>query len=156
MASTSPGIRVSPLSNESAAQFDGNLVVEIDHSALTVATADTGQTLTPFTLKAGETLQLIRSELLTPFEDTTDAASLTTTITCGDAGSAARYLASQELNRNGTEVLTKAGTGTIYAPTANTPVTVTVGAPTSGKNIAAYNRGLVRLVFRLSRPYQSL
>lgn len=145
-------MKVSPLFNETAAQDDGNLEVEFTHEDLTVATVDTGQTLSPFTVKAGETIQLIRSELRVPFEDTTDAASVTTAITVGDAGSANRLLASQELNVNGTEVLTKAGTGTIYAPTSDTVVTITVAVPTSGKNIAALNKGKCRLVFRHTRP----
>lgn len=145
-------MKVAPLFNEAAAQEGANLEVIVEHTDLTIATADTGQTLSPFTVKAGESIELIRSDLRVPFEDTTDAASVTTAITVGDAGSANRLMTSTELNRNGTEVYTKAGTGTIYAPTSDTVVTITVAVPTSGKNIAALNKGRVRLLFRHTRP----
>lgn len=145
-------MKVSPMFNETAAQDGGNIEVVVTHDDLTVATVDTGQVLNLFTVKAGETIELRREELITPFEDTADAASLTTAITVGDAGSANRHLTTTELNRNGTEVLSKAGTGTIYAPTSDTVVTLTVAVPTTGKNIAAYNKGEVRLVFRHTRP----
>lgn len=145
-------MRVSPLYNEEAGILDANLVVEFDHVDLTEATAATAQTLTPFTTKAGETVQLMRAEIIVPFEDTADSANNTTAITVGDAGSANRLLASQELNVNGTEVHSKVGTGTQYAPTADTPVTITVGAPAAGKTLAALNKGRARLLFRLTRP----
>ena len=145
-------MRVSPLFSEEAGILDANLVVEIEHTDLTEATAATAQALTPFTTKAGETVQLMRSEIVVPFEDTADSANNTVPVTAGDAGSANRLLASQEVNVNGTEVHTKVGTGTQYAPTSDTPVTVTFGAPAAGKTLAALNKGVLRLFFRLTRP----
>lgn len=147
-------MKVSPLFNESAAQDGANLVVEFDHTDLTMVTDATAQTLTPFTIAAGETVECIRGELLVPFENTAEAGNNTTAITVGKSGDTAGLMASQELNRNGTEVYSKIGTGTAYAPTASTPILITVAAAAAATNHDELNAGSARLYFRHTRPRQ--
>ena len=60
------------------------------------------------------------------------------------SGSANRFLASQELNSNGTEVLSKAGTGTLQAYNAADTLLATFGSQT-GKALSDIDAGEVHI-----------
>lgn len=142
-------MKVFMLSLEEQAEKKADLAVEFTHEDLTEATANTAQTLSPFTCKANDqAVECVQAELKEAFEDTADAAFNSTAITIGDAGSAARLLASMELNKNGTEVYLKAGTGTTYAPTSDTVVTITVNSMTA-KSLSSLNKGRAVAYFRI-------
>ena len=141
-------MNISPILSDGIPGIGANLEVIVTHADLTQGTAATAQVLPIFNAAANyQLVKLERTELLEAFEDTADAANNTTAVTVGDGASAARYLASQELNRNGTEVYIKAGTGTAFAYTADDTVDITFAAPAAGKTLLALNKGKLRLLF---------
>lgn len=142
-------MKVFMLTEEERISKGADLGVEVTHEDLTETTANTAQVLTPFTVKA-----LVQSvlcaciELKEAFEDTADAAFNTTAVIAGDAGDDDRYLTSTELNKNGTEVYLKVGTGTTNVPTADLPVTLTFAAMAL-KALASLNKGRAIFYFRI-------
>jgi hypothetical protein len=153
MAIATQGIRVAPLGAHEAGLEGANLEVIINQreGAVTEATVDTAQTLQLFNVPANVHLvELVKMELIEPFEDASDAAHNTTLVEVGDGGDTDRLLASTQLNRNGTEVYNKAGTGTKYNYTADDTVDILFAAPASGKALADLDRGKLRLLFRLT------
>lgn len=100
----------------------------LTHSDLTQAVDNTAQNITLATLPAGSVVNACAMKLVTPFEDSDDADLNTTTLVVGDAGSANRYLASTELNENGTEILFKSGTNVNFANVAATAVVAGFGS----------------------------
>ena len=75
--------------------------VRITHEDLTETTANTAQTIAIYTVKARDYVQDAAFNLVEKFEDTADNALNTTTLIVGDDGDTARYIASAELNVNG-------------------------------------------------------
>ena len=144
---TNPGF--VPL--ETAVEKGANFVAFIQASDLAAfTTAGAAGTLNLFSILGNaQGAELVHSDLITPFQNTADAANNTTQIEVGDAGNAARLLGETELNANGTYVNLAFGTGTKYAPTANTVVTATLGAPAAGKKLSDLNVGKVALYFRI-------
>lgn len=136
------------LLDEEITATKANLLVILTHEDLNEATANTAQAIDLFTKGNGRTFKLVRSKLIKPFRDKSDADLNTTTLIVGDAGDADRLLASQELNLNGTEVLVKEGTGTVHAPTADTTVQATFGSM-AAKSLVNIDEGEVHLFFDL-------
>jgi hypothetical protein len=120
--------KLSPLHSDAIAARGATHVFEYTHEDLTEATANTAQTLDILTVGAGYLVECVSFALKTDFEDASDAAFNTTAITVGDSGDADRLLASTETNTNGTEIDAAAGTGTVFAPTSDTTIQVTVNA----------------------------
>lgn len=132
-----------------------NLLVEIGHADLTETATATAQTLSPITLAANQAIFLVHAEVAENFEDTADAANNTNTVTVGDGGSATRFLASHQINANGTPVAIKAGALTQpYLYTVADTVDFFFGAPTTGKTLAALNKGRYLAYFRVVDRYQ--
>lgn len=142
-------MKVSMLLNEERIDKRADLAVEITHADLTEATANTAQVLTPFSILADKQgVECVQVETKEAFEDAADAANNDTQLTIGDAGSANRLLTATQLNKNGTEIYLKAGTGTTFVPTADTPVTFTF-ASMAAKNLAALTKGRLIAYFRI-------
>ncbi len=81
-----------------------------------------------------------------------DATLISTAITCGDAGSATRFLSSTELNEAGTEIFLKPGainpaSLTVYTAADNFIVAF---AATSGKALNTHTQGEVHFWLRLA------
>lgn len=91
------------LNNERAGGFTYH--VKITAADLTETTANTAQTIELITVEQGSVVQQVAYNLTVPFQDASDANLNTTTIIVGDAGSTSRFVASKELNVNGSEVL---------------------------------------------------
>lgn len=141
---------ITPIFNEVAGYENANLEVIIDHAELTQGTAATAQTIDLFPLDASfQMVELVRSELLQPFEDTTDPANNSTAVTVGDGGDTARLLTATQLNRNGSTVFIKGGTTARHVFGAADTVDIVFAAPPAGKNLAALNKGRLRLLFRV-------
>lgn len=136
------------LLEEEVAATGANLLVILTHEDLTESTVNTAQAIDLFTKGNGRTVKLVRSKIVTAFEDASDAALNTTTLIVGDSGDDDRLLASQELNENGTEVEIKEGTGTTHAPTSDTTYQATFGSM-SGKKLSDIDTGEVHLFFNL-------
>lgn len=137
----------APLPHGSDGALGANFEVIITHEDLTETTANTTQKLT-FPIEDKMSVELVRTILDEKFEDTADAALNTTTLIVGDDGNTARFLASQELNVNGTEVTMKNGTGTSLVYTTTDTIDFIFGSM-AAKTLAQLNRGRIRCQFRI-------
>ncbi len=100
--------------------------IKVTHEDLTETTAATDQVIPLLSVAAGALVTRCATRLVTPFNDASDVAYNDTQVSVGDGGSAARFLAAQQVNENGTEVLAKGGTGTLHAYEAADTVDLTV------------------------------
>jgi len=118
-------MKIIPLSNDQIAFHKANLLVIVGHADLTESAANTAQTIPLLSLAAGKAARFVKYDLVTPFKDASDAAFNTTAAIIGDGNDTDRFLASTELNVNGTEVLRKfgqpaAGVSALTAATVST------------------------------------
>jgi hypothetical protein len=140
-------MKLIPLSLEEQAARGGNFELFYSHEDLTEATANTAQVLT-FNIASKMSVQLIENVVDVPFKDASDAAFNTTPLIIGDGGDTARYLASQELNVNGTEVLFKKGTTANLVYTADDTIDLTFGSM-AAKSLSDIDTGRGRALFRI-------
>lgn len=103
----------------------------IEHGDLTETATATAQVIPLISLLAGDAVTRCFTKLETALADASDAAFNDAAITVGDGGDVDRYLASQQLNVNGTEVLLKDGTGTAYMYLVDDTVDLTVNSMTA-------------------------
>jgi hypothetical protein len=95
----------------------------IDHTDLTTSADNTAQDITLITLPAYSVVKSAATYLKTPFQKTGTAAYNNNVLIVGDAGNDDRFIASQQINVNGTEVLAQAQASTTpYAYVAATAV----------------------------------
>lgn len=92
--------------NESPRGYNYRFIV--DHTDLTEATDNTAQNITLITLPAFSVVKSAATYLKTPFQKTGTAGYNSNVLIVGDSGDTDRFIASQQLNVNGTEVLAKA------------------------------------------------
>ena len=123
---------------EQAAAGGANIRVEITHTDLTETTTNTAQTIPLLTVAAKMAVRLVKAVLVTPFKDASDAAFNTNAATVGDGNSAGRFLASTELNLNGSEVPLKLGPSTA-APAATAATVATADGSDAGTTQALAN-----------------
>lgn len=135
---------------ETAVAKRGNFAVQITYKDFAAGIVNTALAVAAFVHLANyQGVELDHVELLEAFQDTTDAAQLSTSLQIGDAGSVARHLAAMELNANGANIPLKFGTGTKYINNANTTVLFTV-TPTAAKNVANLNKGKLIAYFKIT------
>jgi hypothetical protein len=84
----------------------------IDHTDLTTAADNTAQDITLITLPANSVVKSAATYLKVPFELVGTAAYNSNTVIVGDAGNDDRFITSQQINVNGTEVLAQAQAST--------------------------------------------
>lgn len=151
-------MRFWPLTTNERGEQDYTHMLEYTADDLTTTTANTAQTLTtPLILGVGDLITRATMHLTTVFQDVSDAAFNTTTMSVGDSvGGVATVLAATELNVNGTEVIDKSaipagafGTGVATAMT----VTVTFNAM-AAKNLNAIDAGVVYIYLQVGRAKQ--
>jgi hypothetical protein len=123
----------------------------IDHPDLTNATNAAAQDITLITLPANSVVKSAATFLRTPFADTADNAFNTTALIVGDSVDPDRFITSQELNVNGTEVLAKAQASTTPHAYATATAVVANFASMSGKNLAALNAGEVHIFLEVAQ-----
>jgi hypothetical protein len=80
----------------------------IDHTDLTTSADNTAQDITLITLPANSVVKSAATYLKTPFELVGTTAYNNNVLIVGDSGDTARFIASQQVNENGTEILAKA------------------------------------------------
>jgi len=141
-------MNIMSLLNEEIALHNANVRVVVTHEDLTESTAATAQVIALMTKGLGKSVELVKSELITPFKDASDAAFNDIQLTVGDTGDADRLLAAQQVNENGTEVILKKGTGTVFSPTSATAINLTVGSMT-GKSLSDVDTGEAYLYFNV-------
>jgi hypothetical protein len=122
--------------------------VIITHADLTESTANTSQVIAIKDALVGDLVSCVGMKLVTPFKDASDTAFNSNTVQVGDDGSANRFLASTQVNENGTEILFLAGTGTSYAYLADNTIDITVGSM-SGKSLSDIDVGELRLLLKV-------
>jgi hypothetical protein len=96
--------------HESPRGFNYRFVV--DHTDLTQGTDNTAQDITLITLPANSVVKSAATYLKTPFELVGTSAYNSNTVIVGDATDDDRFITSQQINVNGTEVLAKAHAST--------------------------------------------
>ena len=79
----------------------------IDHTDLTTSADNTAQDITLITLPANSVVKSAATYLKTPFKETAVSAYNNNVLIVGDSGDTARFIASQQVNENGTEILAK-------------------------------------------------
>jgi hypothetical protein len=95
----------------------------IDHTDLTTSADNTAQDITLITLPAYSVVKSAATYLKTPFQKTGTAAYDDNVLIVGDSVDPNRFIASQQINVNGTEVLAQAQASTTpYAYEAATAV----------------------------------
>ena len=119
-------------------------VTKVTHDDLTEVTADTPQTIPIDNVKNRHAYEVVETELVEAFEDFSDAEFDTTAIIIGDDGDTNRFLASQELNANGTVIHRKGGTGTYYQYGAANTVDIIFAAMTA-KALADIDTGILNI-----------
>jgi hypothetical protein len=140
-------MKLIPLSLVEQAARGGNFELFYSHEDLTETVAETAQTLT-FPIKAKMSVEVIENVVDVAFKDASDAAFNTTPLIIGDGGSTSRFLASQELNVNGTEVLFKKGTGTSFPYTSDDTVDLTFGSM-AAKSLVDIDTGRGRVLLNI-------
>lgn len=101
-------MKVYPLNVNERAATGFTHRINITHEDLTEATANTAQTIAIFTVAAGDVVNDAALAVTTAFEDASDNAFNTTTVIVGDGDDDDQYIASTEVNVNGSEVKYKA------------------------------------------------
>jgi hypothetical protein len=96
----------------------------ITHEDVTESTDNTAQDITLITLPAYSVVKSAATYLKTPFKQAGDASYDSNTVIVGDAADDNRYIASQQINLNGTEILAQAQAST--TPFANVAATAVV------------------------------
>lgn len=123
----------------------------ITHSDLTEATANTAQTIELLDVAAGDVVHTAAVKLVTAFSDASDTAFNSTTLIVGDDGSTNRFVTSQELNVNGSEVLYKAATNTApHAYTAANTVDAVFGSM-AAKSLSDIDAGEVHIFLGVNK-----
>jgi len=117
-------MKVSPLPYEARIATGFTHVAEIVAADLTQVTAATAQTIELIPVALGSLVEKAAVLVETAFADASDTAFNSVTVEVGDGGSAARFLAAQQVNVNGTEVMAKGGTGTLHAYTGTDTVDI--------------------------------
>jgi hypothetical protein len=123
----------------------------IDHPDLTTTANATAQDITLITLPANSVVKSAATFLRTAFADTADNAYDLTTLIVGDAGNDDRYITSQELNVNGTEITAQAHASTTPHAYATATAVVAKFTPKTGKNLAALNAGEVHIFLEVAQ-----
>lgn len=126
--------------------------VRITHEDLTETTANTSQTIAIFTVAARDYVQDVAFNLVTPFKDSADNALNTTTLLVGDGGDTARYIASSELNENGSEILAGPAVNAKvhYAYTTADTIDAIFGSM-AAKTLAQLDTGKLDIFLKVSR-----
>ena len=123
----------------------------ITHSDLTEATANTAQTIELLDVAAGDVVHTAAVKVVTAFSDASDTAFNSTTLIVGDDGSTNRFVTSQELNVNGSEVLYKAATNTApHAYTAANTVDAVFGSM-AAKSLSDIDAGEVHIYLGVNK-----
>lgn len=116
------------------------LRIQVTHRDLTETTANTAQVIELFDVVDGDLVYFMGRAMGVAFQDASDAAFNSTTLSYGDGGSATRFVNAAQGNENGTEVHWTVGNPTGYAYVTTDTVDLTVGSMT-GKSLVNIDTG---------------
>lgn len=129
------------LPEQTAAATGFNYRIKLTSDDLTETTANTAQVFEVLSVKAGSLVTSVAAYLETDFADASDSGFNSTAITVGDGSDPDRFLASMQVNTNGTEVDAKGGANTTpYAYTASDTIDITVNSM-SAKSLSDIDTG---------------
>jgi len=135
--------------HESPRGFNYRFVV--DHTDLTQGTDNTAQDITLITLPANSVVKSAATYLKTPFELVGTSAYNSNTVIVGDATDDDRFIASQQINVNGTKVLAKAHASTTpFAYVASTAV-VAKFASMASYDLLELNAGEIHIYLEVAQ-----
>ena len=138
-----------PANTKAATGFTHQIVVT--HSDLTETTAATAQTIEILSVAPGDVVEKAAFKLVTPFEDASDSAFNDTNIEVGDGGDTDRFIASTEVNENGTEIDFAANANTTaYAYTAADTVDLKVNSM-SAKSLSNLDAGEIHIYLAVTK-----
>jgi hypothetical protein len=138
-----------PANTKAATGFTHQVVVT--HTDLTESTVDTDQTIALLSVVAGDVVEKAAFKLVTAFEDASDAAFNDTNVSVGDGGDTDRFIASTEVNENGTEVDFAANANTTaYAYTAADTVDLLVESMTA-KSLSNIDAGEIHIYLAVTK-----
>jgi len=141
---------LSPLTIEESASHGGAThVANVTHADLTEATANTAQVIALATVADKVSVACVKVVLKTAFEDASDAAFNSNTITVGDGNDADELLVSMQVNANGTEVNQKTGTTVTHDYAAADTVDLTVNSMTA-KSLSDLDAGEADIYLRIA------
>lgn len=142
-------MNIVKLPQQTAAATGYNWSITLTHEDLTETTANTAQTFEVLTVKVGSLLKDAAIYLVTPFEDASDAAFNSNTVTVGDGSDVDRFIAATQVNENGTEVDAKGSANTApYAYTAADTIDIVVNSM-SGKSLSNIDTGELKVLLNL-------
>lgn len=148
MARQSYAIR--PLTVQEVAAMDGfTHIATVTAGDLTQATANTAQTLDHGPIPLGSNAQ-VEVRLKTPFENPSDAAFNSTTVSAGDEDSTTSLLAAQQVNKNGAFITV--ARGALSAVYAADKTFRTTWSSMAAKNLNALTKGQLDIVFKNVNP----
>lgn len=140
--------KITPLLGEQQQAKLADFELEVPFTDfLSQTTANTALAVTVGAIASRTSYLLVSAELVTPFQDTADAAFNSNTISVGDTGSATRHLNALQVNANGTPVWLSHGTGTRQLYTAADSIIVTLNSM-AAKSLSNLKRGLIRFYFK--------
>jgi len=123
----------------------------IDHTDLTQGTDNTAQEITLITLPAYSVVKSAATFLKTPFELVGTSAYNSNTVIVGDSGDDDRFIASQQINVNGTEILAKAHASTTpHAYVASTAV-VAKFASMASQDLLELDKGEIHIFLEVAQ-----
>ena len=138
-----------PANTQAATGYTHKIV--LTHEDITEAAANTAQTIELLDVAAGDVVHTAAVKLVTAFSDASDTSFNSTTLIVGDDGSTNRYVTSQELNVNGSEVLYKAATNTApHAYTAANTVDAVIGSM-AAKSLSDLDAGEVHIFLGVNK-----
>jgi hypothetical protein len=123
----------------------------ITHEDLTEAADNTAQDITLITLPAYSVVKSAATYLKTPFQLVGTTAYNNNVLIVGDSGNDDRYIASQQVNVNGTEILAQAHPST--TPFANVAATAVVAkfASMAAYSLADLDAGEVHIYLEVAQ-----
>jgi hypothetical protein len=123
----------------------------IDHTDLTTSDDNTAQDITLITLPAYSVVKSAATYLKTPFQLVGTTAYNNNVLIVGDSGNDDRYIASQQVNVNGTEILAQAQAST--TPFANVAATAVVAkfASMAAYSLADLDAGEVHIYLEVAQ-----
>jgi hypothetical protein len=117
----------------------------IDHTDLTQGTDNTAQDITLITLPAYSVVKSAATFLKTPFELVGTSAYNSNTVIVGDATDDDRFITSQQINVNGTEILAKAQASTTPHAYAAATAVVAKFASMASQDLLELDKGEIHI-----------
>jgi hypothetical protein len=135
--------------NEAPRGYNYRFVV--DHTDLTQGTDNTAQEITLITLPANSVVKSAATFLKTPFELVGTSAYNSNTVIVGDATDDDRFITSQQINLNGTEILAKAHAST--TPHAYVAATAVVAkfASMASQDLLELDKGEIHIFLEVAQ-----